>query len=386
MESRAGSTDAVERDEHEPSEATVSARALGVGREQPGDGDDEPGGDQGGGDQGGGGIGAVFDPVLDRLDDLQRRWVVTAFLFGLVKKFTEDRAGQLAALVAYFTFFSIFPLMLVLVTALGFVLSDNPELQDRIIGTAVAQLPVVGEFVQQDVEAISGNAWALAVGLIGASWGGLRAMTAGQNALNEIWDVPMMDRPNFLFSRLRGLLLMGLLAGGVIGSIVVANVAAVVDQLGGPSRVGLNLGSILINVLVVGAAFQVLTDLPLKIRQILPGAVLGGVAYWGLQLAGSTIVRSRVSGAEDTYGTFALVIGLLTWLFVLAQVTLLAAEVNVVWSRRLWPRSLTGRNLTRADVEAFAAYARQAKRNDVVEVHIIDGVRPGADAPGSERH
>jgi membrane protein len=324
------------------------------------------------------GGGGVLDRVIDPVDRLQRRFTVTAFPVGVLKKFSEDRAGQLAALVAYYSFFSLFPLLLVLVTVLRFVLAGNEDLQREILDSALAQFPVIGDELDENVDAIDGSTLALVAGSIGALWAGLRAMTAAQRALDEVWDVPMFERPNFLFSRLRGLALMALIGAGVLGSIVVSNVAAIVD-VPGLGRLALFAGSIALNVAVVGCAYLVLTDLPLKVRHIWPGAIIGGVSYWLLQLAGSAIVRRVIDGAQGADGTFAVVIGLLTWLFLIAQVTLMSAEINVVWCRRLWPRSLTGRNITEADVRAFTSYARQAKRSDVVHVHVTEAARPGAD-------
>jgi YihY family inner membrane protein len=327
-----------------------------------------------------GGAPGTFDRVLLPLDRLQRRSPVSAFVVGVGKKFLEDRAGQLAALVAYYSFFSIFPLLLALVTILRFVLSGNEHLQREILDSALAQFPVIGDDLSRNVGSIQGDPVALVIGLAGAVWGGLRAMTAAQTAMDDVWDVPFVHRPNFLFSRLRGLAVMGLLAAGLVGSIVVTNVAAVVDEIPGAGRLALQVGSIGLNVAVLAAAYLVLTDAPLRVRQVLPGATLAGVAYWLLQLAGSAIVRRRVAGAEGADGTFAIVIGLLTWLWLVAQVTLVAAEVNVVWCRHLWPRSLSGKDLTEPDVRAFASYARQAERTTVLNVRLV-ARRPAGGEP-----
>jgi len=87
--------------------------------------------------------------VLSRLDEIQRREPRLGFLLGVVKKFGTDNAGNLAALVSYYAFFSVFPLMLVLFTVLGFVLRGNPRLQDSIVHSALAKIPIIGSQIQQ---------------------------------------------------------------------------------------------------------------------------------------------------------------------------------------------------------------------------------------------
>jgi membrane protein len=105
-------------------------------------------------------------------------------------------------------------------------------------------------------------------------------------------------------------------------------------------------------------AFKVLTSRPLAMRTLVPGAVLASVAWFLLQFAGAWYFDSRVKGASDTYGTFALVIGLLSWFFLLAQITILSAEVNVVRAYRLWPRSFVAGDTTEADRALVALQVR----------------------------
>lgn len=306
--------------------------------------------------------------VVDVVDAFQRRVPPLAFALGVAKKFGEDRAGRLAALISYYSFFSVFPLLLALVTVLGFVLEGNPSLREDIVDSALAQFPVVGGQISRNVDSLQGNYLALAVGLGGAIWAGMGAMLAGQQAMDDIWDVPLKDRPNFVKKRIRAVLMLGVLGLGIGASVAVSNLASHLPDLPGIGRLALNLGSLAISVAVVGLAFQVLTDRHLSWNELVPGAVIGGVGYFVLQLLGSLVVTNAIQGAEDTYGTFAVVIGLLTWFFILGQVTLLGVEVNVVWSRRLWPRSLSGRNLTPADRQAIEAEALQSARHDGVAV------------------
>ncbi|HMJ03283.1 MAG TPA: hypothetical protein VK506_10095, partial [Conexibacter sp.] len=86
-----------------------------------------------------------MDPLtpVRALDRFQRRHGVLGFPLGVVKKFADDQAGHLAALMAYYGFFALFPLLLVLVTVLGWVLQGNRELYDEIVKGALGQFPVI---------------------------------------------------------------------------------------------------------------------------------------------------------------------------------------------------------------------------------------------------
>lgn len=152
--------------------------------------------------------------LVARLDSYQRTHLWLGFPVAVVKKFQDDQAANLGALIAYFGFFSLFPLLLAFVTVLGFLLSGNPELQDRILRSALANFPVLGDQLRQNVRSLDGSGVALAIGLAGLLWAGLAAITATENAMNEVWDVRLRDRPGFVTSKLRGLLMLVVLGGG----------------------------------------------------------------------------------------------------------------------------------------------------------------------------
>ena len=140
---------------------------------------------------------------LERLDHRQQGSRRIGFVAAVVKKFSDDQAGQLAALISYYGFVSLFPLMLVFVTILGFVLEDNPHERDKILNGVLGQFPIVSD--QLKFHSLSGSAPALAIGLVFALLAGLGIMNASQSAFNRIWNVPFKQRPNWVSTRLRGL-------------------------------------------------------------------------------------------------------------------------------------------------------------------------------------
>jgi len=296
---------------------------------------------------------------IDRLQQRQR-WL--AFPVGVVKKFGEDDAGSLAALVAYYGFFSIFPLLLAVTSVLGFVLRGNEELQRRIVDSTVAELPVVGRQISENVGSLRGSAVAIVIGIAAAIWAGLGVVQAMQKAMNSVWDVPMRERPNAIEARLRALATLLLFGIAMLATTLVASVSTAAQTFEPFDAIVAAVLSVVLNSLIYLMAFKILTDRPLGWRQLLPGAVVGGVAFTILQLVGGAIVGRNVRGASDTYGTFAVVIGLLTWLYLLAQMSVAAAEVNVVAARRLWPRSLITDDLTDADRRALHQHAEVEER------------------------
>src|SRR5207249_10268758 len=108
-------------------------------------------------------------------------------------------------------------------------------------------------------------------------------------------------------------------------------------------------------------AFKILTVERLTWRDVPPGAIVAGGAWEVLQLSGAYIVGHQIASASQTYGVFALVIVMLSWLYLGAQVTLYAAEINVVRVKKLWPRGLR-RPPTPADEINLRREARQEER------------------------
>lgn len=312
--------------------------------------------------------------IVDRIDEVQRRHRPLAFLVGVGKRFGEDGAGRLAALIAYYGFFSVFPLLLVLVTLAGFVLDDRPDLREDLIDSAVDQIPVVGE--QLLAGGLSGSGLALAAGIAGALWAGLGAVLAAQHAMNEVWDVPRPGRPNFVKARLRATGILAVIGIGLVGATVATSVPrGLVDGLPLIADVGILAGAWLVNFLALWVTFQLLTAPYVSWRELVPGAVLGGLLFALLQQLGGWIVQRYLAGASDTYGTFAIVIGLLSWFHLLAQAALLSAEVNVVLARKLYPRSLRG-DLTDADERALEGQMRAAQRDERLSLSDVAATSP----------
>jgi membrane protein len=223
---------------------------------------------------------------------------------------------------------------------------------------------VIGPQLQDNVHSLQGSPWALAVGLGIALWAGTSVALAIENALDHIWGVPFKRRANPLMSRLRALVWIGILGGVLVVGVVLGSASAFASY--GPAiRIAALLVSLALNIAVFLAVFRVLTSHRPSWHDVLPGALVAAVAWEVLQTAGAYIVDRQLRHASSTYGVFAIVIGLLSWLYLAATVTLLSAEVNVVRAHKLWPRSfslVSEEPLTTGDEEALRQRAGVEER------------------------
>jgi inner membrane protein YhjD len=300
--------------------------------------------------------------TVGSIDAWQRRHPVGGLLVAVLKKFSDDRGSSLAALIAFYAFFSLFPLLLALVSVLGFVLEGNPSLRDDVLDTALARIPVIGAQLANQVEPLQGSGIALVVGLAGALWAGLGVTLALGRAFADIWDVPRLEQPSGLKARGRGLALLAILAVTLVAATAATGVAAGGDLGPAVEEVAAMVLSLVVNVVVFLIVFGLLTPRPHTLRELLPGVAVAALGWFVLQSVGGWYVDLTISNASSTYGTFALVIGLLSWFLLAAYALLIAVEVNVVLRWRLWPRSLTG-ELEPADRRALQRFAEAARRD-----------------------
>ena len=300
--------------------------------------------------------------VVASVDRWQRRHALGGFPFAVLKKFAEDRASSLAALIAYYAFISLFPLLLAFVSILGFVLEDNPGLRQDILDTALARIPVIGAELHDEVQPLTGSGIALAVGLAGALWAGLGVTLALGRAFAEIWDTPRLEQPGGLRARARGLALLAILGVTLVAATVVTGLAIGGGIGPAAERGAAILGSLAVNVVAFLTVFALLTPRPRHVRDLLPGVGLAAIGALALQSLGGWYVDHVIVDASAIYGTFAIVIGLLTWFWLVSHLLLIAAEVNVVLCSHLWPRALTG-ELEPADRLALRRFAEATRRD-----------------------
>jgi YihY family inner membrane protein len=323
--------------------------------------------------------------VSERLDGFQQRHRWAGFPLAVIYKFTEDQGTYLAALITYYGFVAMFPMLLLLASILGFVLQGDPDLQVRILNSTLAQFPIIGDQLGAP-QGLRGSGAALVVGSVGALYGASGVAQAMQNAMNVAWAVPRHRRPNPIKSRLRSLIVIVIGGSAVLAttilSVLGSSAAAYGADIGRWSSILLVAAAVALNSAVVIGVFRTTTSSASPVRDLLPGAITAAVIWQLLQVFGGWYVGRVVKGAGVTYGVFAVVLGLLAWIFLAATGFVLSAEINVVRAKRLYPRALLTPftddvDLTNADrhVYAEAATAQTFKGFEEVEVSFDESAR-----------
>jgi membrane protein len=312
--------------------------------------------------------------VTARLDHFQRRHSWCGFPLAVIYKFIDDQGGYLAALITYYGFVSLFPLLLLLVSVLGYTLEGDHALQQALLGSALQQFPIIGPQLQQNISSIHGSSLGVVLGILGAVYGGLGVSVAIQMALNRVWAVPRYARPDPVVSRLRGLVLFVLLGAVILTTTALNASGPVVASFGTGVRIGAFAVAMAANVAAFLILFRVLTARGIKLADLIPGAVGAGVAVQVLQTVGALFVSRELAGASQIYGVFGLVLGLLAWLYLQSVIVVFCAEINAVRARRLWPRNLLtpfvdGVVLTPADKAAYRSYANTERYTSSAQIH-----------------
>ena len=330
--------------------------------------------------------------LVNRLDDLQRRRRFVGLPLGVIYKFFDDQGNYLAAILTYYAFIAIFPVLLIASSVLGFLLQGNPELEQRLLSSALAQFPIVGTQLGEP-GGIQGSTTAVIVGSLAALYGVMGLGQASQNALNTAWAIPRNSRLNPVMSRARALGLLALGGMGVLAVTLLGSLGSHVEMFGTQVDTGLSWTLKLVSWALTALLLSVLMNLATterhRLRTVLPGGIAVAVMWQLLQLLGGLYVGRVVSRADQMNGVFALVLGLVALIYLAAVMAVLGIELNVVVHKRLYPRALLtpftdAVELTEADRRVYTDYAR-AQRHKGFERVSVTFDREEADAGEASR-
>ena len=321
------------------------------------------------------------EKAIRKLDATQRRFTPTSFVFGVVKKYGDDNGGVLVSNLAYSVFVSIFPLLLILTTVLGLVASVNATVRTSVLDAVAGQVPLIGKTLTGNVHQLQRSSIiGLIIGFAGLIWGATGLAQAGLFTMEQVWNLPGPARPGFVQRLGRACLFIALLGGGVIVTTGLASLNTY--YLKGFWLVILaELLAVAFNIGMYIGGFRALTPKGVSTRQLLPGAITGGILWTVLQVLGTWLVHHFLH-SDSIYGVFGTVLGLLAWIYLAVEVTVYCAEINVVVARRLWPRSIVQPPLTEADRASMALQALQNQRRPEQHVEVtFDDRRPGTEEP-----
>jgi membrane protein len=325
--------------------------------------------------------------IVDGPDRFQRRHAWAGFPLAVIYKYFDDFGTYLGAILTYYAFVSLFPLLLIASTVLSIVLRGNQHLQHQLLTSALTQFPVVGQELDKP-EHLSGGTAGLIIGIAGSVYGALGVAQAFQYASNTMWGVPRNSRPNPLKARGRSIVLLAVTGLGILATTTLSIASnSGVGALGTVEKYLVLAVSVVINIAVAIFAFRFTPARRLSIRDVLPGAIGAAAAWQLLQSFGVVYVNHVVRHASATNQVFAIVLGLLAYLFLAAMAILLCIEINVVRVTRMHPRALLtpftdNVQLTKGDERAYTGQAK-AQRSKGFE-HIEVGFTPPPEEPEPE--
>ncbi len=324
-----------------------------------------------------------FDRLVDAADRWQRSKRVPTLIYGVIKKFGDDRANQYVVALGWYGFVAIYPLLLVVITIFGFI--GAASLGHRLV-TTLHQFPVVGSQFNPAPGSTSlhGSVPGLVVGLAGLIYGAQGVTQTVQQAMAQVWSIPRLDIPGFLPRLARSL--AGLVTIG--GTFVVNAAMATFATSSGVNyaiRIPIFAAMLALNAVLYLAAFRVLTPGGVTTRRLLPGAAASSVGFTLLITVGSGLIQHQLRNSSATYGQFGIVIGLVGFLFLLAKISLYGAELNPVLSRRLWPRGIRSDDPTAADNQVLRDLAHQNRQREDQRIGVGFGDQASNDAATDAR-
>lgn len=329
---------------------------------------------------------------MARLDRYQRRHRWLGLPLAVIYKFFDDRGSYLSALVAYYSFVSLFPMLLIFYSGLGFFFQGHPDLRSDFEHSVLTNFPGLGDTLSHNISTFHGSGAGLAIGIVGTLYGALGAMQAAQAGFNQIYGVPRNKQPNPIKSRVRSLGLLALLGAGVLLSTALAITLSNASKslgLGTAATVAGYALNYLLNVILFSVGFQLLTTRELRFREVSEGGMVAAGLWMLLQTLGSAYISHVLKDSTHLYNVFAVVLALLAWLYLQSVILMLSAEINVVVHQRLWPRSLLtpftdNVVLTEADRRSYQRYAevQRFKGFETVTTE-FEVAKPGPDGAGT---
>lgn len=278
--------------------------------------------------------------ILKRFDHYQFTHRPVGFIVAVIRRYGDDQAGRHAALITYYLFVSLFPLLLWLSYMSNWLNQYYPGVANTLIHGATNYFPVLGQqlfkIAHSQHRSLTGM---ILPGLI-ALYGARGTAMVFRTIVNDIWGVPEKERVGFPKSWLRAAAIV-LIGGGGFVLTASATSWALAQGHGGLFRVVIALGSIVLLTGVFVAILRLSLPPTAHIRRVIGGALSMSIALAILQVIGGYLVIHDLKHYTNTYtALFSTTLGLLAWIYIVSQILLYSIEITVVVDHRLWPRRL----------------------------------------------
>jgi YihY family inner membrane protein len=311
----------------------------------------------------------LVQKVVLGIDAIQQKHAFLAIPYAVIKKYGEDRGGDRVALLTYYGFLSLFPLLLLLLTSLEVVLSSYPDLRETILRTTLSNFPALSHDLSESISSLSGTWYRIILSGVLTLLASFGVANTLRDSIGDLWQIPLSKRRGFPWNYLTNLGII-MLSGLVLAATTL--LVSLVTKDGTPWYFGL---SVILNFGLFLLIFRIATPKAISTKHLLIQSAITAFIWQILQVTGSYLVERELSNLNLLYGSFAVVLGLLFWLYFVARVAIYAIEVDVVLANRLWPRSIAGET-TEAGRKAYAAYAKAQQRLAEEDIHVTFNKKP----------
>lgn len=273
---------------------------------------------------------------FQKFDLIQSKHPVLAFPIAVIKKYGDDQAGNQAALLTYYGFLALFPLLLVATTILQILAFNNLHFQTDVVNALTGNSSTLGNQLTTHIQSLHRNGLALLVGLLFLLYGARGVASVFRNGSNQVWGITrshMLGFPNSIIKDITTIVFGGL------GLFVAAGITGTVTTYGNSPFWWLL--SYIADAIVLYLVFNVLFNLVLvgKIatKEIHLASLFTAIGLVTMQILGAYILGRVLKNLDALYSTFAVSLGLLFWIYLQSQIVYYSMEIALVKSRKLWP-------------------------------------------------
>jgi membrane protein len=296
---------------------------------------------------------SFLNRLKEKIDKFQQRHAFLSFPYSVQKKYGEDQAGYEAALVTYYGFLSLFPLLIVAMSITQ--LLNNQTIKNKVIASLNKNFPIVGSELQNNIHATQKAGIALVISIVLTLYGARGVASALQRSQNHIWQIPKFKRGGF-FSNIQSLMIVVILGLSFIFTGFLSSLATASGSIIW-LRIGAIILSFIITLFAVMQVYSISVAEKMKYKQLFVGSVVAAVGLQIVQAVGGFLITHELKKLSSLYGTFAIIFAILFWIYLQVRIILYGTEINTVQSLKLWPRSLSSDVLTVADKRALKMFA-----------------------------